>query len=187
MTLFEYLAIAFSLVFSFSGMRLVGGLPHAVRGPRRYWLHLSFVCLQLLATVMVFWLFWSFRTIEWTFPMFLLVLVSPGLIYYNACILIPENPSLVESWHDYYYSVRVRYFVGLSLWVTAVATISTIVLKMPLLHPARAIQASLLAAALLGAFSANRRLHAILLLFFLVLSVLIALTFAFRPGALTLP
>lgn len=33
MTLFEYLAIAFSLVFSFSGMRLVEGLPHASTAP----------------------------------------------------------------------------------------------------------------------------------------------------------
>lgn len=185
MTLFEYVVIAFSLVFSFAGLRLVGGLPYAVRRQSRYWIHLSFVCFQLLVTVMIFWLFWSFRTVQWTFPTFLLVLVSPGLIYYNACTLIPENPSLVESWYDYYYAVRRRYFVGVICWIIAVATTSTIVLKMPFLHPARIIQASLLAAALLGARSSSQRVHGSLVLILLVLLVLTALTFAFQPGAFT--
>ena len=43
MTLFEYLAIAFSLVLSFAAMRLVAGLPYAVQADRRYWVHLVFV------------------------------------------------------------------------------------------------------------------------------------------------
>jgi len=34
-TLFEYLAIAFSLVFSFAAVRLVGGLPYALEPGRR--------------------------------------------------------------------------------------------------------------------------------------------------------
>jgi hypothetical protein len=185
MTLFEYLAIAFSLVFSFAGMRLVGGLPHAVQRRRRYWVHLSIVCFQLLATVMVFWLFWSFRTVEWTFPTFLLALASPVLLYFNACTIVPENPSAVESWRDYYYSVRTRYFFGLSCWVVAVAIISTVVLGLPLLHPGRAAQAALLAAGVTGVLSSNERVHAGLVLFFLLASIVLASTLAFQPGSFT--
>ena len=187
MTLFEYLAIAFSLLFSFSGMRLVGGLPHAVQRSRRYWIHLSFVGLQLFGTVLAFWFFWSFRTVAWNFPTFLLVLVSPGLIYYNACTLIPENPSAVESWHDYYYSVRRRYFIGLSCWILAVATISMVVLDLPLLHPVRSAHAAFLAAGVVGAVSASPRVHASLVMFFLLALLLTVATFAFRPGSLTPP
>ena len=36
MTLFEYLAIAFSLVFSFAAVRLVGGLPAALARGRGF-------------------------------------------------------------------------------------------------------------------------------------------------------
>ena len=97
MTLFEYLAIAFSLVLSLSGMRLVAGLPHAIQAGRRYWVHLCFVCWQLVLTVMIFWLFWTFRSVNWNFVTFALVLASPSLIYFNACTLIPESPSSVES------------------------------------------------------------------------------------------
>jgi NADH:ubiquinone oxidoreductase subunit 6 (subunit J) len=182
MTLFEYLAIAFSLIFSFSGMRLVAGLPHAAERRRRYWVHLSFLCFQLLATVLIFWLFWSFRNVEWNFPTFLLVLASPGLIYFNACALVPEDPSAVESWHDYYYSNRRRYFIGLCCWILVVATISTVVLKLPLVHPARALQAISLSIAVVGATSANERVHSGLVILSLAVALLIAFTTAFRPG-----
>ncbi len=64
MTLFEYLAIAFSLVYSFSAMRFVAGLPYATQPGRRYWVHLTFVCLLLIGTAMAFWAFWGFRDAE---------------------------------------------------------------------------------------------------------------------------
>jgi hypothetical protein len=39
MTLFEYLAIAFGLLFSMTALRLVGGLPAALDPDRRFWVH----------------------------------------------------------------------------------------------------------------------------------------------------
>lgn len=187
MTLFEYLAIAFSLLFSFSVMRLVSGLPHAVRRGRRYWIHLSFVCLQLFATVLIFWLFWSLRTVVWNFPAFMLVLTSPGLIYYNACTLIPENPSAIESWSDYYYSVRTRYFIGISCWMLAAATISTVVLELPLLHPARGAQAAFFAAGVVGATSASPRVHAGLVVLVVLLLLVTVPTVALWPDSFMPP
>jgi hypothetical protein len=45
MSLFEYLAIAFSLVLSTEAMRIVGGLPHGVDGAKRYWVRLGAVAI----------------------------------------------------------------------------------------------------------------------------------------------
>ncbi len=114
MTLFEYLAIAFSLVFSFTAIRLVGGLPFAFDGTRRYWIHLVVIGLQLGCVAGGFWGFWSYRDVVWSFPKFLLALSGPGVFYFLATTLVPESPSQVASWRDYYYSVRVPYFVGFS-------------------------------------------------------------------------
>ncbi len=97
MTLFEYLAIAFSLVLSFSAMRLVAGLPYAMQKAERYWVHLVFVFSQLLVTVVAFWNLWGFRETTWTLPRFVLVLTIPGAIYFGACTLIPNEPSAVDS------------------------------------------------------------------------------------------
>ncbi len=187
MTLFEYLAIAFSLVFSFSGMRLVAGLPYAIQPARRYWVHVCLVVWQLLVTVNIFWAFWSFRGVTWNWSIFVLVLASPGLIYLNACTLIPENPSSVESWRDYFYSIRRRYFVGVSCWILAVVAISTVVLTMPWLHPARGGQAAILVASVSGALSASHRVLAGIAVLLLMISVLINLTFGLQPGSFSPP
>jgi len=159
-TLFEYVGIAFSLVFGFSAMRLVSGLPHAIDRERRYWVHLSLVAVQLLVAAGVFWAFWSFRDIEWTFPGFVLVLANPSLIYFGACTLVPEAASSVESWHAYYYTIRRKYFVGILLWVTVVALASTFVLDRSLTHPTRIFQAIVVAVGVLGASSSSTRVHA---------------------------
>ncbi len=101
MSLFEYLAIAFSLVFSFSALRLVSGLPHALDPSRRYAVHLSHVLLMLFLTPALFWTFWVFHDREWNFLRFLSVLAPPALIYFLACTLVPDTPSSVSSWRSY--------------------------------------------------------------------------------------
>ena len=187
MTLFEYLAIAFSLVLSLAGMRLIAGLPHAAQPGRRYWVHLCLASWQLVLTVFVFWLFWTFRSVTWNFLTFVLVLMSPGLIYLNACTLIPESPSSVESWREYFYSVRRRYFLGLSCWVVTTVAISTVVAGYPLLHPSRGIQAVTLSVCVAGALSRSHRVQATIAVSFLALALLLAFVLGLQPDFLAPP
>ena len=93
MEIFEYLSIAYSLVFSFAAIRLVAGLPHAIAANRRYPVHISHVVLMLFALLALFWSFWSFRDIEWHFFNFISLLAGPGLVYFLACTLIPDEPA----------------------------------------------------------------------------------------------
>jgi hypothetical protein len=184
LTLFEYLAIAFSLVFSFAAMRLVGGLPYAVDPDRRYWVHVTLVVVQLFSTVGVFWVFWSFRDVEWNLARFLLALSSPALIYFNACVLVPEVPGSIESWRDYYFATCQRYFAGVIAWTIAVMATSTIILDIPLIHPIRGIQAIYLVVGILGVSTRNPRVHAGIAVFFICMAPLIALSVGLRPGPL---
>ncbi len=114
MTLFEYLAAAYTLLLSFAVARLVFGLPSATLQDRRYWVHLVFVVAFAFFLAALFWGFWSFRDVAWTFPRFLLALAVPVLALLMASTLIPESPENVESWRDFYYSVRLKYF---SAWI----------------------------------------------------------------------
>jgi len=174
MSLFEYLAIAFSLVFSFSAMRLVGGLPQAFDPARRYWVHLCLVCAQLLATAGIFWVFWSFRQVDWTFPHFVLVLANPSLAYFIACALIPETGSSVESWRTYYYSIRKRLYVGVLVWGIVIAIAATVVLDRPFIYPSRAVQATIVAIGVAGAATSNPRVHSGIAVFSLSLVIVAA-------------
>lgn len=184
MTLFEYLAIAFSLVFSFAAVRLVGGLPYALVPGRRYWVHLSLVFHELLRIVAGFWAFWSFHEITWTFPRYLLALVPPGLVYFLAAALVPADPAGVDSWREFYFGVRRRYFVAIVCWALAVATTTTVLLQMPWSHPFRLVQLAFVAFGVVGATLSSPRVHAGLALLSLALPVLAALTVLLRPGSL---
>jgi len=184
MTHFEYLAIAFSLLFSFAAVRLVGGIPYALAPGRRYWVHLSLVFHELLRVAAGFWAFWSFRAIAWTFPTFLLALVGPGLVYFLAATLVPADPTGVDSWQEFYFSVRRRYFLAIIFWAVAIATTTTILVHMPWSHPFRLVQLGFLAFGIIGATFASPRVHAGLALVSLILPAVAALTVLLPPGSL---
>jgi hypothetical protein len=183
MTLFEYLAIAFSLVLSFAAMRLIGGLPYAVAPDRRYWVHLVFVCSHLFLTILAFWQFWNLRDATWTFPKFVLTLIPPGLIYFTACTLIPEQVSTIESWRSYFYSVRCRFFIGIVLVILAGFVISLAFAPLPFGSPVRIFQLAILLGSLLGAYSSSERISAALAVVYALSLLAMASTAFLQPGA----
>lgn len=179
MTLFEYLAIAFSLLYSLAALRLLGGLSSALERGRRHPLHLG-LCLVLLFLVTIsFWVFWSLRSVEWTFAGFLAALAIPGALYYSASVLIPENPADVASWRDYYFEVHSAAFSGLALWALAAATSASVNLGMGLAHPARIVHVTALSIGVTGAVSSSHRVHGALLG---VMGVLTVATLAMHLG-----
>ncbi len=184
MTLFEYLAIAFSLVLSSAAMRLVAGLPYAVQPNSRYWVHIVAVCGQLLLTTGVFWVFWSYQAVTWNLPRFYLALASPGLVYFNACTIIPESPSSVANWRDHFYSVRRRWYFGMLCWGLVTCVISTVVLDMPWSHPARIAQAAVVTGGGVGAASSSERVQEALAVVLAVLMVAMAGVIGSQPAAL---
>ena len=185
MTLFTYLAIAFSLVFSLAAVRLVGGLPSALAPARRSWVHVAFVFHELMRVAAGFWVFWSYRDIEWSFGAYLLALVAPGFVYYLAATLVPEDPSHVLSWEDHYYEVRRSYFLGILAWTLVVAVSTHVLIGLPVLHPFRLTQVAFAIFAITGAASRSPRVHQVLAAIAVALPLLAAFTVLMRPGSLT--
>jgi len=179
MTLFEYLAIAFSLLYSLAALRLVGGLPAALERGRRYPPHFGLCLLLLFAVTISFWAFWSLRDVDWTFPGFVAALAIPGMLYYCAAVLIPENPADVVSWRNHYYEVHTSVYSGIALWSLAAAVSATVNLTMGFTHPARLVQVTAFSIGLVGALSSSRRVHGVIvgLMVFLMVA-----TFAMQLG-----
>lgn len=184
MTLFEYLAIAFSLVFSFAAVRLAGGLPYALAPGRRYWVHLAFVFHELLRVAAGFWAYWSYREIDWSFPKYLLALVGPGLVYFLAAALVPADPAGIASWKDFYFGIRRRYFLAIVCWALTVAAATTILVHMPWSHPFRLVQLGFLAFGVVGASFESPRVHAGLAILSLAIPAIAAGTVLLNPGSL---
>lgn len=184
MTLFEYLSVAFAIVLSLAAVRLLSGLSVAFLKGRRYWPHALWLVFSLLGSAMVWWNLWSFRSADWNFLSFLLVLTLPAAIYMLAAALVPENPGQVTSWHDHFHAARTRFFGSLCVFFVLVLAITWLLLDVPLRHPSRGAQALAFALALSGAVSRNRRLHEVLPVLFLVILSIAATVLFSRPNAL---
>jgi len=184
MTLFEYLAAAYTLLLSFAVARLVFGLPSAIHQDRRYWVHLVFVAAFALFLAVLFWGFWSFRDVAWTFPRFLLVLSAPVLALLMASTLIPGSTDNVESWRDFYYSVRLTYFSALIVLSFLLAITGTVLLDIPFAHPARLSELLMAAIGVVGVSSSNPRVHGAMAICAIGLIVFASSVVFFEPGSL---
>jgi hypothetical protein len=182
-TLFEYLAIAYSLILSFAVIRLVGGLSQVFDAGRRYWIHATYVCLTLFAVLSLFWAHWSTRDLDWTFPAFLVNLAGPATFYFLATTIVPDDPSRVDSWRAHFFSVRVRFFGGFFAYAGVAFFNTTLPIGAPLLHPVRAVQAGVLLVGIAGLATDRPATHRFILL---LAGVVVAITVAvlLRPGSL---
>ncbi len=183
-TLFEYLAIAYSLFISFAVLRALSGLPHALAAQRRYWIHLAWVCLNLNGSLVMFWGFWGFQDVDWNYGRFLLTLGNPALLYVLACILTPEEPSRVVSWREHFFATRIKLFATALCWLAVVIAISFAVLEIPLGHPIRLFEAACLALWTLGAFSKRPAVHATIVCIMLVAVIALSVSLLVQPGGI---
>jgi hypothetical protein len=184
MTLFEYLAIAFSLVLSSAAMRLMGGLPHAFDPLRRYWVHSCFLILGLFTVVIAFWAYWSYRDATWDLLRFAVALTHLGIVYFLATTIVPENPGDVPAWREHYYAVRVRYFSAVIFLALTTAINPTLLIAMPLNHPARLAHSFLLVAGIVGVSTANTRIHGAMAVLSCSLTAIFAATVFLRAASL---
>ena len=159
MTTFEYLAVAYSLLFSITALRLVGALPYVFRRDRVYGVHAAIVVLLIFAITFNFWTFLGYQNIEWTFIKFLGLLAIPATLYFMASMLVPDHPELVESWKEHYYHRRVQYFSGHIGWMVIAIINTTFILDLPLTHPMRGLQVAFLIIGLCSLGSKREIVH----------------------------
>jgi hypothetical protein len=139
----------------------------------------------LLMVTIAFWVFWSMREVDWTYPRFVLALSAPGALFYVAKTLVPDDPSVIDSWREYYFSVRIKMFLGLGSWAVLTAISSTLILEMALLHPARVGQFTVFAVSIVGIASRSPRVHAVLALTWLAADMIFGSSIFFSPDALS--
>lgn len=183
MSQFEYLAAAVSVVLSLGAVRLIDGIPHAFSHDRRYWPHSVWLLNILLLHVQSWWIFWDFSQAQgWTYPEFLLALAFPGLLYALARTVATVAPEQIASWQDHFEQIRVRMFILAACWVVSLGLLGWVRLKVPLVHPLRAIQGAFVASCIAGALWSSRRFQAVLAGFVFVALISRAVWTGFRAA-----
>jgi hypothetical protein len=106
---FSYLVVLTSIVLGLGVTRIVGGLGHLMqtRKPKRtYWVHTLWMLNLLLTMAIVWWFAYRWRAAEnWTFFLFLWLLLSPIVLYLIASLLFPDidDEAPIHDWRVYYY------------------------------------------------------------------------------------
>lgn len=181
MTQFEYLAIAFSLLYSLAALRIIGGLSSALSREARSGSHLVLTGTTLFLVAISFWVFYSLSGVEWTFAGFLVALLIPGAIYYCAATVMPSEAEAVASWKHHYLATRRRWFLGLAVWGASAAASASVNLGMELAHPARGVQATAVTVGLIGAWTENEKIHRAIEVLFVIL-ILTSLAAQLQPS-----
>ena len=184
MTLFEYIAIAFSMVASFTVLRALSGVPHAIQRERRYWVHLTWLGSTLATVLLMFWGFWWARDVEWNIITFAWALLLPGVLYVFVSLLVPQDPSTVTSWKQHFYTVRHRLFVTAIAWDITGAFTGPILTGGEIYLPVAFVFAGALAIHSVGAISRKPTVHAIIVLVPPAMIAILGLTIFFQPEAL---
>ena len=173
---FSYLSVMVSMVLGLGLSQLFGGIGNLVQIRRRvklYWLHSLWVLLLIILHVHMWWSFWALRGVaDWTYAIFVYVLIGPGALVIASHISIPE---LIDSRIDnerYYFDTSPLFFGILTLAATWAMFLEPITGLRPFFVPFRILQGIGVATFASCAASKNRRLHAVAIVLIAVLLVI---------------
>ena len=184
MSMFEFVLTGFTLVLALVITRVLAGLRWVFAVGRIYWVHAVFVVALLVATSLVWWSLWYQRNNSWTYlPFAFNLLVGPGIMYFLAVLLIPDQPRRISNWRTYFYNIRRLLYGSLVLMILAAFIGALAINGMPLWHPAQFIMAAALALAVTGWRARSHVTHSVLAVCLGVLVLGAAVLASLSPAA----
>ena len=164
MTLFEYIAIATSLILSFSLARTLTNIAPIFAAEHRYWVHSAWVLGLLVSHASLFWQIWLYEDVEaWTLLEFILLLMGPILLLVGASLLVPVEP--VSDYQRHFESIRVPYYSVLIALHLQPIPLAHLLFDIPLLNPLLLSALIITSAAAVGLISRSPPVDKVLVCF----------------------
>src|SRR6266576_6157532 len=119
---FSYLSVLISIVLALGMTRVLQGLGEMLqaRSHRRvYWVHAVWVLNIFLFLVVAWWVFYRWRFEQnWTFFLFVFVLISPTILYLCSLLLFPrEGDMSVRDYKTHSYANHRAFFTVFAFFV----------------------------------------------------------------------
>jgi len=180
MTLFEYLAVAASIILSSAILRLLSGIQSASNRDRGYWVVTVWIGIKIIAGFNLWWGLWLLREgVDWNSLRFIVFLLPPLLMHFQATTLVPSHPEVVTSWREHFEEVR-RWFFALNCVLIVVGVLGFGYLTgAPGGGPIAGVlvTAALFVLSLAGAMTSNLRFHSALALIFVLMQIVQLVTY----------
>jgi len=184
-TIFEYLMVLVSIILGLGITQTLRGLSKIARSDAPYLALTLWAALLVYLYVQVWWALWDLHAVEsWNQGFFTFVVLIPCSMFAATELLMPMGTTADTDWRAHYLKVR-RWFYALMIVFMILATIETrLLLGVPLMHPYRVMQVSMLALLVVGFTSANQRIQPWIpgLAIFIIITG--QLLFRLLPGAL---
>src|SRR5687767_12654865 len=136
---YQHVVVVMSIVLGLSVTQLLNGLAQLYRTRNRvrpYWLHTAWVVVLIFYSLLLWWLFWNYRSIEeWSFFRFVVYLSPMIVFYFLTSIVIPDPSETPASYKEYYFSSRVGLFGTFALQIVLAHTAGVVVRGLPLMDP----------------------------------------------------
>ena len=184
MDAFSYLSVLLSIILGLAVQQVLQGYRALILSRRRvtfYWPPLVWSALILLMVAQHWWASFSLAgRADWSFAIFVTILVMTALIYMMAAIVLPDVPPDEPLDLKAHYEREAPAFFGLGAATVAFSIVRELVLEGRLPETANlAFHLLFLAMSLTAALIRNRRLHQVLaaamgLLFFVYIALLFA-------------
>ena len=183
---YQHVVVVMSIVLGLSVTQLLKGLAQIYRTRKRvrpYWLHTAWVALLVVFSLLLWWLFWNYRSIEeWSFIRFVLYLAPMIVFYFLTAIVTPDPSDPVTDYKEYYFSSRVGFFGTFALQVLLAHAAGVIIRGLPLLDPSDAFRLAMVVLLLIAMRSRSERVHAVVFTLFAIAIVAFTALFHLRLG-----
>lgn len=183
MSLFEYLMVMVSIILGLSITQVLRGLSKLARSPNRSVVVTLYGTFLFALHVQTWWALWDLSTVpEWNFVFFLLLISLPSVLFATTELLFPMATTAETDWHAHYESVRKWFLSVLAFWTVLALLETRIFMGVPLTHPYRIVQLSILSLIVAGLLLPARRAQVWIAGSVLFLLIAGQLVFRLLPG-----
>jgi hypothetical protein len=184
--LFEYILVITSVVYALAIAQLLSGVARLSQSDaiiRRFLPHTLWVVILFVCILLFWWAGWEFRAVEWAFPKYLYIMITPIFMFYASSLIIPtladEKEVILE---EHFMKNRVP-----TLWSIFVALLTQfldgpILADEPWWFSGRILQVAVLCMVIWGVVASRGRTQILPPIGFLLFLVYVSLTQLWTPG-----
>lgn len=185
MGLFEFILIITSVIYAMALAQILSGVSRLAQTDatiRWYLPHVLWIAILFVWVALVWWSVWEFRFLDWTFPRYLYMLISPTLVFFTCSLLVPQELGKRElDFESHFFRIR-KPFLGSFAFATFVAVIDGSVLAdEPFWFPTRAGHVALIVSVLVGLYTENKFVQNAVAAMVMIALVYIAITRLWNP------
>ena len=165
MDLFEFILIITSVVYALAIAQILAGIGRLAQTDatiRWYLPHMLWTVILFTSILITWWAGWEFRDVDWTFPKFVFLFVSPVMILFATSLLIPQQIGDKElDLERHFNKIRKPILLAFLCALFVQFIDGSLLVNQPWWFPGRLPQIAALGAVVVGASTENRKLHTI--------------------------